>query len=247
MSVPAAVPAASAPRTARERVREEMTAEILVVAGAHMARDGAAALSLRSIARDLGMAPSALYRYFDGRDALLSALILAAYEAAADEAERAADEAESGSEAGAKGEAERWLAVPRALRRWALEQPHQWGLIFGTPVPGYQAPEDTVAPYARMAEALARPLVAAHEAGRLRVDAHRQPVSAELRAAVAPVSEALFSGMPPETAVLALEAWTTIVGAISLEVFGHWRNTVLDPGLLFEATILDVTEAIDLQ
>jgi hypothetical protein len=98
-----------------------------------------------------------------------------------------------------------------------------------------------------MAEALARPLVAAQEAGRLRVDAHRQPVSAELRAAVAPVSEALFSGMPPETAVLALEAWTTIVGAISLEVFGHWRNTVLDPGLLFEATILDVTEAIDLQ
>src|ERR1035441_1949737 len=139
MSAPTAVPAASAPRTARERVREEMTAEILAVAGAHMARDGAAALSLRSIARDLGMAPSALYRYFDGRDALLSALILAAYEAAADEAERAADDAESGSEAGAKGEAEHWLAVPRALRRWALEQPHQWGLIFGTPVPGYQA------------------------------------------------------------------------------------------------------------
>ena len=86
----------SAPRTARERVREEMTAEILAVAGAHVARDGAAALSLRSIARDLGMAPSALYRYFDGRDALLSALILAAYEALAAEAERAADAAAGG-------------------------------------------------------------------------------------------------------------------------------------------------------
>ena len=68
-----------------------MTAEILAVAGAHVAREGAAALSLRSVARDLGMAPSALYRYFDGRDALLSALILAAYEALATEAERAAD------------------------------------------------------------------------------------------------------------------------------------------------------------
>jgi AcrR family transcriptional regulator len=223
-----------------------MTAEILAVAGAHMARDGAAALSLRSIARDLGMAPSALYRYFDGRDALLSALILAAYEALADEAERAADEAEDGGESGAKGEAGRW-SVPRALRLWALEHPHQWGLIFGTPVPGYQAPEDTVAPYARMAVALVRPLVAAYEAGRLRVDGHRQPASAELRAAVAPVSEGLFSGMPAETAVLALEAWTTIVGAISLEVFGHWRNTVLDPGLLFEATIAHVGEAVGLQ
>ena len=72
-----------------------MTAEILAVAGAHVARDGAAALSLRSIARDLGMAPSALYRYFDGRDALLTALILTAYEALAAEAERAADQAET--------------------------------------------------------------------------------------------------------------------------------------------------------
>ena len=71
-----------------------MTAEILAVAGAQVARDGAAALSLRSIARDLGMAPSALYRYFDGRDALLTALILTAYEALAAEAERAADQAD---------------------------------------------------------------------------------------------------------------------------------------------------------
>src|SRR5271163_3945961 len=174
---------ASAPRTARERVREEMRAEILAVAGAHVARDGAAALSLRSIARDLGMAPSALYRYFDGRDVLLSALILAAYEALATEAERAADEAEERGEA----DAERWSSVPRALRRWALERPHQWGLIFGTPVPGYDAPEDTVVPYARVAAALVRPLVEAHEAGRLRMGGGPAPVSDELRAAVAPV------------------------------------------------------------
>ena len=247
MSVPTAVPAASAPRRARERVREQMTAEILAVAGAHMARDGAAALSLRSIARDLGMAPSALYRYFDGRDALLSALILAAYEDLADEAERAADEAEAGGVAGLKGDAERWFSVPRALRLWALEHPHQWGLIFGTPVPGYQAPVDTVAPYARMAVALVRPLVTAHQAGRLCVGADRRPASAELRASVAPVSEGLFSGMPAETALLALEAWTTIVGAISLEVFGHWRNTVLDPGLFFEATVMDAGKAVGLQ
>jgi hypothetical protein len=61
------------------------------------------------------------------------------------------------------------------------------------------------------------------------------------------VSEGLFSGMPAETALLALEAWTTIVGAISLEVFGHWRNTVLDPGLFFEATVMDAGKAVGLQ
>jgi len=224
-----------------------MTAEILAVAGAHVARDGAAALSLRSIARDLGMAPSALYRYFDGRDALLSALILSAYEALADEAERAADEAEGGGKNGAAGEAGRWLSVPRAIRRWALENPHLWGLIFGTPVPGYQAPHDTVEPYARMALALVRPLAGAQEAGGFRVDDHPRPISDELRAAVVPVSEGLLPGLPIARVVLTLEAWTTIVGAISLEVFGHWRNTVLAPELLFEATIVQAAEAIGLQ
>ena len=122
----------SAPRTARDRVREEMTSEILAAARQHMAREGAASLSLRSIARDLEIAPSALYRYVGGRDALITTLILAAYESLATEAERAA-------EAAAKrggSDAERFLAVPHAMRRWALARPHEWGLIFGTPVPG---------------------------------------------------------------------------------------------------------------
>jgi AcrR family transcriptional regulator len=234
-------PTASAPRTARERVREEMTAEILAAAGAHVARDGAAAVSLRSIARDLGMAPSAIYRYFDGRDALLSALILSAYGALADEAERAADKAERGTD-----EAGRWLAVPRAMRLWALEHPHQWGLIFGTPVPGYHAPEDTVEPYTRMAVALVRQLLAAHEEGRFHSDEGRRPITDELRAAVAPVTEGLLPGMPGETVVLLLQAFTAIIGAISLEVFGHWRNTVLEPGLLFDATVARAGESIGL-
>jgi AcrR family transcriptional regulator len=232
----------SAPRTARARVREEMTAEILDVAGQHVAREGAAALSLRAIARDLGMAPSALYRYFDGRDSLLSALILGAYEALAAEAEQAADRAER--QAGT--DAERFSAVPDALRRWALAHPHRWGLIFGTPVPGYEAPQETVEPYARAAEALVRPLVAATRAGRLRADRTRRPVSDELVAAVAPVTAGLLPGVPPATVVLALQAWTTIIGGISLEVFGHWRNTVLDPGLLFDAAVRRAAESLGL-
>lgn len=234
-----------ATRTARARVREQMTAEILAVAGDHVARDGAAALSLRSVARDLGLAPSALYRYFDGRDALLSALILSAYEALATEAEQAADTSDAQSDAGSS-DAERWMAVPRAVRRWALAHPHQWGLIFGTPVPGYDAPEDTIEPYARVAVALVRPLVAAHAAGRLRTDRTSLHVDDDLRRAVAPVIEGLLPDMAVETVVRALQAWITIVGAISLEVFGHWRNTVLAPGLLFEAAISDTAASVGL-
>ena len=235
----------SAPRTARERVREEMTTEILAVAREHVAREGAAALSLRSVARDLGMAPSALYRYFDGRDALLSALILSAYESLAAESERVAADAE----AHAGGDAERWKVVPRAVRAWALERPHEWGLIFGTPIPGYHAPHDTVVPYARIADAIMRPVVDAYRGGRLAAGPRRLPVSPPsdaLRAAMAPISDGLFPGVPAEHVVLAVESWTTLVGAVSLEVFGHWRNTILDPGEYFEAVLDDLAATLGL-
>ncbi|HWF16096.1 MAG TPA: TetR/AcrR family transcriptional regulator [Acidimicrobiales bacterium] len=228
-------------RSARERVREEMTAEILAVARAHVAEEGAAALSLRSVARDLELAPSALYRYFDGRDALLSALIMAAYAALAAEAERAADAAR-----GEPSDAERWLAVPRAIRRWAVGRPQEWGLIFGTPVPGYEAPEDTVEPYARVAAAMVRPVNEAKEAGRLRMERSHADVSDALREAVTPVTEALFPEMPVAKVVLAIQAWTTVVGVISLEVFGHWRRTILDPEAFFEATIRELAGQIGL-
>jgi AcrR family transcriptional regulator len=226
-----------------------MTAEILTVARRHVAEQGAAALSLRSVARDLEMAPSALYRYFDGRDALLSALILDAYESLAAEAERAAGEAS----ALAGPDHERWPVVPRALRAWALGHPHEWGLIFGAPVPGYHAPEATVEPYARSATALMRPVADALTAGRLvePPGSSGTPDPAAVRAAVAPVAEGLFPELeddviPTATVVRMVGAFSTLVGVISLEVFGHWRNTILDPPVFFEATVRDLGAAVGL-
>jgi AcrR family transcriptional regulator len=231
----------SAPRTARERVHDEVTKEILVVARAHLARDGGAALSLRSIARDLEMAPSALYRYFDGRDALLSALILGAYGALADEAEKA-------SAAAYRAPADlaaRWLAVPHAMRTWALARPHEWGLIFGSPVPGYRAPEETVEPYARLAAALVRPLVDAVKNGRLAVAGDGTEI-AGLEGALAPVHDALLPGGSVTTVQRMLQAWATLIGLVSLEIFGHWRNAVLDPELLFDVTMRDTARLLGL-
>jgi AcrR family transcriptional regulator len=221
-----------------------MTAEILAVARAHLADEGAAALSLRSVARDLELAPSALYRYFDGRDALLSALIMAAYESLATEAERASDAA-----SGATGtDAERWMEVPRALRRWATERPHEWGLIFGTPVPGYEAPQDTVEPYARVASAMVRPVVEAKSAGRLHPDVSNAAGADDdaLRGAVAPVAEGLALEMPVAMVTRFVEAWATLVGVISLEVFGHWRNTILDPETFFDAVMRSIAGELGL-
>jgi len=231
----------SAPRTARDRVRDEVTKEIVGVARDHLAHEGAAALSLRAIARDLQMAPSALYRYFDGRDALLSALILEAYTSLAEQAERAADAAPTTA-----GDGERWLAVPRAMRSWALGRPHEWGLIFGSPVPGYRAPEATIVPYARLAAALVRPVRDALRAGRLSPGVTTAPPT-PLDAALAPVREALLPGASTMTVLRTLQGWSTLIGIIDLELFGHWHNAVLDPDLLFEETIRDAARWIGLR
>ncbi len=230
----------SAPRSARERVRDEVTGEILAAARAQLARGGAAALSLRSVARDLEMAPSALYRYFPSRDALLSALILGAYGSLADGAEEASERA-----LGGRGDAvARWAAVPRAMRAWALVHPHEWALIFGSPVPGYEAPRSTVEPYTRLARALVRPVVDAHREGRLAPET--TPAPKGMAAAVQPVAEALLPGLPTVAVARALGAFALLIGMISLELFGHWRNTVLAPEVLFEAAVADLASSVGL-
>ena len=137
--------------------------------------------------------------------------------------------------------------VPAALRSWALGHPHEWGLIFGTPVPGYEAPEDTVEPYARVAAALVRPLVDAEAAGRLRLDGARGAVVGR---AARRGGAGHARGSSPACRSRRW-CWRSRRGrpssaSISLEVFGHWRNTVLDPGEFFEATIRDVAESIGL-
>src|SRR5919198_1813080 len=138
----------NAPRTARQRVRAELTREIKDVARKHLARDGAAALSLRAVARELGMASSAISRYFPSRDELLTALIIDAYEAVGTAAE-AADAACARDDFDG-----RWLAVCHAVRDWALEHPHEYALIYGSPVPGYRAPQETIGPATRLTKVL---------------------------------------------------------------------------------------------
>ncbi len=143
----------SAPTTARARARAELTTEIKQAARRQLAEQGAAALSLRAVARELGMVSSAVYRYFPSRDELLTALIVDAYDALGAEVEQ--------TEATTRdaGVAVRWGHVARAVRAWAIAHPNEYALIYGSPVPGYAAPVDTVEPAARPALALLRLLV----------------------------------------------------------------------------------------
>ena len=149
----------SVPRTARERARAEITSEILEAGRRHLATDGAAGLSLRAIARELGMASSAVYRYVASRDELLTRLIIDAYDSLGAAAEAGHAAVDDGDLAG------RFSAVCRAVREWALANPNEYALIYGSPVPGYVAPADTIGPASRVSNLLVQILADAAGAG----------------------------------------------------------------------------------
>jgi AcrR family transcriptional regulator len=197
----------SAPRSARARVRAELTAEIVEVARAHLATSGAAALSLRAVARELGMVSSAVYRYFPSRDDLLTALIIEGYDALGACVEEAA----------ASGTLlERWHAACAAARDWALAHPHEYALLYGSPVPGYQAPQATITPAGRVGTVLARIVAEAQV---------EIPGGSTLEKGVAEVL-----GLPEHSQVgdRVVLAWSSLMGTISFELFGHTHNVVAD-------------------
>ena len=138
------------PPTARDRVRAELTREITDAARRQLAEVGASALSLRAVAREVGMVSSAVYRYFPSRDDLLTRLIIDGYDDLGSAAEKADDPTAAPRD--------RWMAVCRAVRHWAVAHPYEYALLYGSPVPGYAAPQDTIDPATRVYAALAAPL-----------------------------------------------------------------------------------------
>jgi AcrR family transcriptional regulator len=221
-----------APVTARERARAELSREIKDVARRLIERDGAAALSLREVSRELGMGASTLYRYFRSRDDLLTALSVDAFNQLGAAAEHAdANAREDGADCGA-----RWLAACRAVRGWALEHPHEFALVYGSPVSGYEAPGDTIGPATRITRVLAEILGEAVASGRLRPPASVLPGPR----LIAPEVLASYAAPPPPYEDLierALLLWIALIGTISFELFGHLANTVTDYAAYFDAAI----------
>jgi AcrR family transcriptional regulator len=198
----------------RARVRAEMTSEIKDVARRHLATDGAN-LSLRAVARDLGMASSAVYRYFASRDELLTALIIDAYNEVGDAVAAAVEPLTE--------PLDRWLAACHAMRDWALANPHQWALIYGSPVPGYQAPQDTVGPATRVLLLLGATLADAYAKGLI---PDRPPLTASFGRELAPLAESFQAGLPPRAVADTLACYFQLCGAVSAELFGQLNKSV---------------------
>lgn len=226
-----------ASKTARQRAREDITAEILAAARARLTEAGPGELSLRAVARDVGMVSSAVYRYFPSRNDLLTALLIAAYDELGETAEAADDAVVDRDDHLA-----RWTATCTATRTWSVAHPHDYALLYGSPVPGYAAPQDTVGPATRVIVRLVRIIVAAHESGAVAPTAPLiAPAGVEHTVAGAiEFIETIGISAPANRAEITartIMAWTTIFGTLSFELFGHLVGSVSDYDAYFEQVI----------
>jgi AcrR family transcriptional regulator len=210
----------------RARVRAQMIDEIKAVARHHLAIDGAN-LSLRAVARDMGMVSSALYRYFGSRDDLLTALIVDAYNSVGDAVESA--DAAVTRRADLRG---RWLAIAHAVRRWALANPSEYALIYGSPVPGYSAPSDTTVAATRTPAVLVTVLRDGYASGALAAPRDRLP--APVRADLAAARDQIAPGLPETLLARGMGAWVTLFGMVSFELFGQFNNVIAAREKFFE-------------
>ncbi|MEI8238433.1 MAG: TetR-like C-terminal domain-containing protein, partial [Actinomycetota bacterium] len=127
----------------------------------------------------------------------------------------------------------RWRAVTHAIRRWAMEHPSEYSLLFGTPVPGYAAPLDTIGPASRYTLVLLRLLVDLAASGVV----HDEPVPRAVRGDLANLRQLADGAVTDSSLLLGLTAWAAVMGAVSLELFGHLHNVIDEPGALFVAVV----------
>lgn len=221
------------PPSRRERKHEAARTEILDTARQQIAAEGAPALSLRAIAREMGLTAPALYRYFQNRDELVTALIVEAYTSLGD-ALAAARETPPANE-----HANRLLAIGLAYREWALAHPQDYALIFGAPIPGYHAPEEQTNPAAkRSMDVLIDTLMAAWRAD--------QPGPAPEYSKPAPTLQKQLAAWkknhgytaPTQAMHLALVCWSRLHGLVSLELFNQIQPMMPNPADLYRAEVL---------
>lgn len=219
--------------TPRQRARAQTLADITRIGREHLASHGPAALSLRAVARDLGVVSSAVYRYVTSRDELLTLLIVDAYNELGDAVDQALD--------GARGRraADRYLVVAHTVRRWALAEPARYGLIYGGPVPGYAAPsEQTTQPGTRVIRALLRIVDEAVAEG---LAPGAGPVPRPLRSDLKRIRDSMQVSAPDSLLGVALLAWTSLFGAVSFEVFGQYgSDTFTDMASVFDVQMRQI-------
>jgi AcrR family transcriptional regulator len=228
----------------RDRARAATLAEIKDTARQLLVRDGVEGLSLRAIARDMGMTAPALYRYFASREELLADLIADLYDELSDAMEVARDAQPAGDVPA------RLQTVSREFRRWALAHPHEFGLLFGSPIEGVGDHGDPDHEETRLHQAGSRfgGVFAALLAQLYETRPFPVPRDEEIDPALREELAAWCGGfpvsMPVGVAAVLMSCWIRIYGLVCMEVFGHLKFAVSDAEPIFETELRDLARLL---
>lgn len=216
------------PRRTTQLDSPDMPSQIKAAARRQMAEHGTAGIALRGIARELGITAPAIYNYFPRREDLITALIVDAFTALAD-AIQSAEASTPGETCGPK-----ILAMCLTYRQWAVEHPVDFQLIYGNPIPGYEAPAEITVPLARRPfDGLFRLFLEAHQSGELVVPAEYAPVPASVRAHFAEWLPTAGYDFPDALLCLLMSGWARIHGMVMLELFEHLGPVVGDAAAFY--------------
>jgi AcrR family transcriptional regulator len=209
--------------TPRERFRAQILDEIKRAALGQLATSGPAGVSVNAIGKELGVSGPALYRYFASRDELLTELVIDAYHDLASALREAIRETPS------QATRRRFEGFARTYRSWALAQPHRYRLLFGPPLPGYDAHAERLVDGAQtVMDVLIETLPPDSNARR-----PPRPLAAELtRWATTRAAQ-----VDPSTALRAVLTWSHLHGFVGLEIAGNYASMGINPDQLFDAEL----------
>lgn len=225
--------------TPRQQAREHTMREIVRIGREQLAEVGPADLSLRAVARELGIVSSAVYRYVASRDELLTLLIVDAYD-------EMGDRVDAAIAAAPPHPRKRLHAAADAVRDWALAEPSRYALLYGTPVPGYRAPADrTVEPGTRVVVALTALLDTAFVEGRITESAGRLPRS--VRQDMDAIRREYGITLPAPLLARGFALWSSLFGAVSFDVFDQYgADTLSDRGAFFTHQVDTLADLVGL-
>ena len=216
-------------RTINQHLRQGRTEEILAAARTQLTEEGLSGFSLRAVARRLELAPNTLYTYFPCLDDLITALLIDAFQRFG----LAIETADLPREARC---ARRFDSICAAYREWAIAQPTDYDLIFGRPIPGYQAPEAITSPLLNQAFAVGlQVLVDAARNQQIQIPAHYQELPPTNVAALA--AQPFQADASPVLRALMFIVWSRLHGLVTLEIHGNGREAIGDPATWFAYNI----------
>ncbi|HWG61763.1 MAG TPA: TetR/AcrR family transcriptional regulator [Streptosporangiaceae bacterium] len=232
----------------RDRMRAETTSEIKATARRILVEKGLTEVTLRAIAREMGMTAPALYRYFDSHEDLLEHVIGDIFKEIGADIGAAINAAGAGGPGDTSLMTRKMVAACREFRRWGLDHQAEFGLLFGSPLPTMDAIHDDVvsecaAQFSGVFFALFFDLWSRHPfsvPADDEIDPHLLPQLAAFRAG-------LGANMPLGGILTFLRCWVRLYGMVSLEVFGHLRFAVADPAPMFEITLSELADLVGLE